>query len=120
MPDTSEPAAGEPPVAPDDGARETRAQVLRILAAFHGTHTAITEAGRENMRTVNRLARVIALRHVATEKTFRQNLSRYRTDALDQDILIGARREGNGVWVLVAELAPRPPARDPGGTGRTS
>jgi hypothetical protein len=108
--------AGEPE-PPDDAAAEQPSSMLgvqervqRILATFHGKRTTITEAGRENMRTVNRLARLLALRHVATEKTFRQNVSRYRTDALDQDILIGARREGNGVWVLVAELAARPPA----------
>ena len=86
---------------------EIRARVEKILASLNGKSTEITAAGRENMRTVNRLAKVIALRHVKTDKTFRHNISRYHTDALDQDILIGARREGSGVWTLVAELVPR-------------
>jgi hypothetical protein len=84
-----------------------RARVEAILAEFHGKVTAITDAGRENMRTVNRLSRVIALRHVGTDKTFRHNIARYHSDALTEDILIGARREGQGNWSLVAELAPR-------------
>jgi hypothetical protein len=87
--------------------QEVRARVEKILTAFHGKQTAITDAGRENMRTVNRLAKIIPLRHLKTDKTFRHNISRYQSDSLDQDILIGARREGNGVWSLVAELAPR-------------
>jgi hypothetical protein len=92
--------------APDD----VRAAVTRILGAAHGKTTSITESGRENMRTVNRLSRVLALRYVANDRTFRHNLTRYRSDALAEDIVIGARREGQGVWSLVAELAPR---RDP-------
>jgi hypothetical protein len=87
--------------------REVRARVEKILTAFHGKQIAITDAGRENMRTVNRLAKFIPLRLVKTDKTFRHNISRYHSDSLDQDILIGARREGNGIWSLVAELAPR-------------
>jgi hypothetical protein len=59
------------------------------------------------MRTVNRLSRVVALKHAGAEKTFRHNITRYHSDALDQDVLIGARREGSGVWSLVAELVPR-------------
>lgn len=89
------------------GDQVTRAKVMEILAAFDGKVTEITEAGRENMRTVNRLNRVIVIRHIALDKTFRHNISRYRSDALDEDILIGARREGNGGWSLVAELVPR-------------
>jgi hypothetical protein len=85
----------------------TRAKVVEILAAFNGKVTEITEAGRENMRTVNRLNRVVALRHVALDKTFRHNISRYRSDALEEDILIGARREDGRRWSLVAELVPR-------------
>jgi hypothetical protein len=87
--------------------QELRARVERILATFHGKQTAITDAGRENTRAVNRLARLMPLRFIRAEKSFRQNISRYHTDSLDQDILIGARREGNGIWSLVAELAPR-------------
>ena len=86
---------------------DVRARVAALLADFHGKSTTIAEAGRENTRTVNRLARIVALRHAGSEKTFRHNISRYRTDALDEDILIGARREGNGVWSLVAEIVPR-------------
>ncbi len=89
----------------DDALRE---RVQAILAEFQGKTTAITDAGRENMRTVNRLGRVVALRHMGTDKTFRHNVARYRSDALAEDILIGARREGQGAWSLVAELVPRP------------
>ncbi len=89
----------------DDALRE---RVQAILAEFQGKTTVITDAGRENMRTVNRLSRVVALRHMGTDKTFRHNVARYRSDALAEDILIGARREGQGAWSLVAELVPRP------------
>lgn len=85
---------------------DTRARVQRVLSAFHGRATEITDAGRENMRTVNRLSRVVPLRYVKSDRAFRHNISRYRSDALDEDILIGARREGQGVWTLVAELTP--------------
>jgi hypothetical protein len=86
---------------------DARARVQAILADFHGKTTEITAAGRENMRTVNRLSRVIRLRHAGTDKTFRHNIARYHSDELDEDILIGARREGQGAWSLVAELVPR-------------
>ena len=89
-----------------DGAA-LRQNVQAILAQFHGKTTEITQAGRENTRTVNRLGKLIPLRHVSTDKTFRHNISRYRSDMLADDILIGARREGQGAWSLVAELAPR-------------
>ncbi len=95
----------EDEVADDATLRE---RVQAILAEFQGKTTAITDAGRENMRTVNRLGRVVALRHMGTDKTFRHNVARYRSDALAEDILIGARREGQGAWSLVAELVPRP------------
>ena len=95
----------EDPERPGD---DIRTVVMRILGATHGKTTSITEAGRENMRTVNRLSRVVALRHIANDKSFRENLTRYRSDALAEDIVIGARREGQGVWSLVAELVPRP------------
>jgi hypothetical protein len=86
---------------------DVQARVRAILASFHGKTTAITDAGRENMRTVNRLSRVAPLRLIAADKSFRQNVSRYHADALDQDVLIGARREGNGVWSLVSFLVYR-------------
>ena len=95
----------EQPETPGD---DIRAVVMRILGTAHGKTTSITEAGRENVRTVNRLSRVIALRHVANDRSFRENLTRYRSDVLSEDIVIGARREGQGVWSLVAELVPRP------------
>jgi hypothetical protein len=86
---------------------DLRARVETILAAFHGKQTTISNAGRENIRTVNRLTKLMPLRLVKADKAFRHNISRYRSDSLDQDILIGARREGSGVWSLVAELTPR-------------
>ncbi len=110
MPDDAGIPAGEGTDSSDDAATpppNVHAKVDAILAAFHGKTTAITDAGRENMRAVNRLSRVVPLRHVATDRAFRHNISRYHSDALDEDILIGARREGNGVWSLVAELTPR-------------
>lgn len=81
-------------------------KVLAILAAFDGKETAITDAGRENTRTINRLARLAAVRHLRTDKTFRHNISYYQVDGLDEQIMIGARRAGNGIWTLVAALAP--------------
>jgi hypothetical protein len=85
---------------------ELHDKVRSILAAFDGKETAITDAGRENTRTVNRLARVTAIRHVHTDKTFRHNISYYQADGIDEQIMIGARRAGNGIWTLVAALAP--------------
>jgi hypothetical protein len=93
-----------------DGPRQAgdlRTRVEAILAAFHGKQVPITEAGKENMRTVNRLGRIVTMRVVGTDKAFRHNISRYRVSELDEDILIGARREGNGMWSLVAELVAR-------------
>jgi hypothetical protein len=94
----------EKPEAPDE---DIRAAVSRVLDAAHGKTTSILESGRENMRTVNKLSRILALRFVTNDRSFRQNVTRYRTDALAEDILIGARREGQGMWVLVAQLVPR-------------
>src|SRR5579859_128937 len=87
--------------------QDLRARVAAILASFHGKQVPITEAGKENMRAVNRLGRFLTMRVIATDKTFRQNISRYRVGELEEDLLIGARREGGGMWSLVAELAPR-------------
>jgi hypothetical protein len=47
-------------------ADELRGQVEALLAAYHGKTTAITDAGRENTRTVNRLSRLVSLRHART------------------------------------------------------
>jgi 4-aminobutyrate aminotransferase-like enzyme len=91
---------------PDPALRE---RVLAVLASYHGKTTAITEAGKENMRTVNKVSRLTPLRHVSTDKSFRHNITRYEMTALAEDVLIGARREGNGVWSLVAEPAPPRP-----------
>ncbi|MGH2344564.1 MAG: hypothetical protein ACRDG4_05020 [Chloroflexota bacterium] len=96
--------AEEQEAAPPDPA--PRERVLAVLAAFHGKTTTITEAGKENMRTVNKIGRLTPLRHVATDRSFRHNITRYEMTALGEDVLIGARREGNGVWSLVAEPAP--------------
>jgi hypothetical protein len=83
-----------------------RDRVLTVLAAYHGKTTTITEAGKENMRTVNKVSRLTPLRHIGTDKSFRHNITRYELTALGEDVLIGARREGNGVWSLIAEPAP--------------
>jgi hypothetical protein len=85
---------------------DVRSAVVSILVAAHGKTTSITESGRENMRTVNKLSRILALHYVANDRTFHHNLTRYRSDALTEDIVVGARREGHGVWSLVAELVP--------------
>lgn len=81
-----------------------RERVLTVLAAFHGKTTVITEAGKDNMRTVNRLSRLAPMRHLGNDRTFRHNIARYHMEGLEEEVLIGARREGNGVWSLVAEL----------------
>ena len=96
--------AGEQEEATPDAA--LRERVLAVLAAYHGKTTTITEAGKENMRTVNKVGRLTPLRHVSTDKSFRHNITRYEMTRLAEDVLIGARREGNGVWSLVAEAAP--------------
>src|SRR5260370_4772439 len=89
------------------GTAALRTQVQTILSDFHGKVTDITQAGRENMRTVNRLNRIISLRHKRTDKTFRHNLTYYVGEDLSEDIVIGAQREGQGNWSLVAEFVPR-------------
>lgn len=73
-----------------------------ILAAFDGQDAAIDAAGRENARTVNRIARLAALRRVDGEVTFRRNVSRYRVDGAERLLMIGAERAGGGIWRLIA------------------
>lgn len=81
---------------------ETVAHIDAVLAAFDGQETSIMAAGRENTRTVNRLARFAALKRVGGEKTFQRNISRYSVEGAGRDILIGAERAGGGVWRLIA------------------
>ena len=82
--------------------RDTLARIDAILREFDGKETDITSAGRENIRTVNRVARIAALRRVGGETSFRRNVSRYRVDGAADDLLIGAERAGGGVWTLIA------------------
>lgn len=81
---------------------ETQARIDETLAAFDGQETSIMTAGRENTKTVNRLARFVALKRVGGEKTFQRNVSRYSVDGSGRDLLIGAERAGGGVWRLIA------------------
>ncbi len=81
---------------------ETQARVDEALAAFDGQETSIMAAGRENTKTVNRLARFALLKRIGGEKTFQRNISRYSVEGAERDILIGAERAGGGVWRLIA------------------
>ncbi len=81
---------------------ETQARIDETLAAFDGQETSIMTAGRENTKTVNRLARFVALKRVGGEKTFQRNVSRYSVEGSERDILVGAERAGGGVWRLIA------------------
>lgn len=81
---------------------DTLGRIDAILAAFDGQETEITTAGRENVRTVNRLARVVALKRVSGETTFRRNVARYHVEGAERELLIGAERAGGGVWRLIA------------------
>jgi len=81
---------------------DTLARIDEALAAFDGQETSIMAAGRENTKTVNRLARFIALKRVGGEQTFQRNVSRYSVEGSERDILIGAARAGGGVWRLIA------------------
>jgi hypothetical protein len=80
----------------------TLARVDEVLVAFDGQETSISAAGRENTKTVNRVARFVALKRVGGEKTFQRNVSRYSVDGSGRDLLIGAERAGGGVWRLIA------------------
>jgi hypothetical protein len=77
-------------------------RIDEVLADFDGKETAISAAGRENTRTVNRVARIAPLRRVSGETTFRRNVSRYHVEGAPRDLLIGAERAGGGVWRLIA------------------
>src|SRR5256885_12377046 len=81
---------------------ETLRRIDAVLADFDGKETDISSAGRENTRTVNRLARLAPLRRVSGETTFRRNVSRYHVEGAPRDLLIGAERAGGGVWRLLA------------------
>lgn len=73
-----------------------------VLAEFDGRQTSITDAGRDNMRTVNRLSRICSLRRVGGETTFRHNVSYYQVEGQTRQIVIGAERAEGGLWRLVA------------------
>ena len=81
---------------------ETLRRIDAVLADFDRKETDIAAAGRENTRTVNRLARIGPLRRVSGETTFRHNVSRYHVEGAPRDLLIGAERAGGGVWRLIA------------------
>lgn len=84
---------------------ELIARIDAVLAGFDGQETAIAAAGRENIKTVNRLARFVAIRRVGGETTFKHNVARYRVDGLERELAIGAERAGGGTWRLIARWA---------------
>ena len=88
---------------------ETLRRIDEILADFDGKETDISAAGRENTRTVNRVARIAPLRRVSGETTF----SRYPVEGTPRDLLSGAERAGGGVWRLIARWGED----EGGGTG---
>ena len=81
---------------------ETRQRIDAILALFDGQETAITAAGRENTRAVNRITRLVPLRRVGGETTFRRNIARYHVEGAEHELIIGAERAGGGVWRLIS------------------
>ena len=81
---------------------KTLGRIDAVLADFDGKETDISAAGRENTRTVNRVARIAPLRRLSGETTFRRNVSRYHVEGAPCDLLIGAERAGGGVWRLIA------------------
>lgn len=83
---------------------ERTAEIEAILAAFEGRETTIEAAGRENTRTVNRLARIAPLRRIDGQTTFQRTVARYRIgpDRESVTVVIGAERAGAGVWRLIA------------------
>src|SRR5438105_9039027 len=81
---------------------ETLRRIDEVLAAFDGQETDISSAGRENTRTVNRVARIAPLRRLSGETTFRRNVSRYHVEGPPRDLLIGAERAGGGGWRPIA------------------
>ncbi len=81
---------------------ETRARISIILAEFDGRDVAIGDAGRENTKTVNRVARLVRLNLSGGEKTFRRNVAVYKVADSLETLEIGAERAGGGVWRLIA------------------
>ena len=64
---------------------ETLRRIDEVLAGFDGKETDISAAGRENTRTVNRVARIAPLRRLSGETTFRRNVSRYHVEEFGFD-----------------------------------
>lgn len=81
---------------------ETRARISLILAEFDGREVAIADAGRENTKTANRVARLARLNLSGGEKTFRRNVAVYKVGDSGETLEIGAERAGGGVWRLIA------------------
>lgn len=81
---------------------ETARKIDAILAQFDGRETEIAAAGRENTKTVNRVARLAALKRSGGETTFKRNVTRYSVEGTERALLVGAERAGGGVWRLVA------------------
>jgi len=81
---------------------ETHERISVILAEFDGRDVAIADAGRENTKTVNRVARLARLTHSGGEKTFRRNVAAYKVADTTEALEIGAERAGGGVWRLIA------------------
>ncbi len=81
---------------------ETRERIDTILGQFDGKETDITAAGRENTKTVNRVAKLAALKRIGGETTFRHNVTRYSVEGAGQPLLVGAERAGGGAWRLIA------------------
>ncbi len=81
---------------------ETRERIDTILGQFDGKETDITAAGRENTKTVNRVAKLAALKRVGGETTFRRNVTRYSVEGAERPLLVGAERAGGGAWRLIA------------------
>jgi len=81
---------------------ETRERIDTILGQFDGKETDITAAGRENTKTVNRVAKFALLKRIGGETTFRRNVTRYSVEGAEQPLLVGAERAGGGAWRLIA------------------
>jgi len=81
---------------------ETRERIDTILGQFDGKETDITAAGRENTKTVNRVAKFATLKRVGGETTFRRNVTRYSVEGAAHPLLVGAERAGGGAWRLIA------------------
>ncbi len=84
---------------------ETLQRIEAILAEADGVETDIASVGRENMRAVNRLGRVVAVKRVGGEKTFQCNVSFYDVAGGPGQLVIGAERAGGGRWRTIARWA---------------